>query len=376
METPIAATMAKESPLPSLYEERERLAKEYTMFQKNVKLIIAEKFHSPLFLVLTILMTAIAAVSAVLMALSLTQKGGSLVWNLLLSAPVVACAIASACALWKTYTAKNELTAEKLKGVNAYTIYMTIIGVLSCILAGFVAILLVILATTVSEAGQSTSELYNILQQAAQEENLPDLANAISEGSTVITVLLLLAAALLMAFFICYTMTFSKTTKHFNFLRNAIASEKYNTAQKSPIVLAILFGTLTSIFGILTILISWQIGLLFLLTGPFLILVAILFKNISVCEATNGLHLQKVVAALQDINTAINQEERRQKELEEQDRKRRLEEEKIEQAKQQQLMQAMMMQMMNAQSSPTNTLSKAEQSAPTDKNDDPNKPRE
>ncbi len=217
--------------------KRELQAKEYVTLQKEAKEIIVRKFRSPLFLAIAILMTAIAAISVLTMLLSFTSKSGNMVVDLIASLPMILCSLASAIAFWKMYGRKTEFTENKMNGTNAYMRLMEVVGILSCILAGIVALLLIFIAVTISNAESNASDLLNKIQQTTDRLGLPDIATLIYSGSTAIVIILILAAALLMAFFICYTLAFSKTAKHFKFFRNAFISDNYNTAQPPSFLL-------------------------------------------------------------------------------------------------------------------------------------------
>ena len=134
------------------------------------------------------------------------------------------------------YCAKDRLSADKLKGAGAYMGYMSVMGILMYIASGFVAVLLIILAAAVKQAGDSVSEPVGNLRQIVGEEGMPDLAGIISGGSTAVTVILIVAAVLLMVFFICYTLTFIKANNHLKYLREAISTEAYDISRKTPIV--------------------------------------------------------------------------------------------------------------------------------------------
>ena len=365
-----ATVPAAAGTLEDLYAERDQHMKKRAMLQNRVREIVSEKIHSPLFLIVAILMTGIAVLSLLSVVLSFIRDGGAAAFlgELIINVPAAICAIVSAVASWKMYCAKDRLSADKLKGAGAYMGYMSVMGILMCIAAGFFAVLLIILAAVVKQAGDSVSGPIGNLQQIAGEEGMPDLAGIISGGSTAVTVVLILAAVLLMAFFICYTLTFIKANNHLKYLREAIATEVYDISRKTPIVLAFIFGGLTIVLGAAGMVVSWSLGLLSLFTGIYLILSAITFRGILNAERENDAILQTENRALAALEEQITEKERKKAEQEMLELRRRKEEEQLTQAQQQQMMQAMMMQMMQVKAAGQSHETAAE--SPSDKDSD------
>ena len=363
-----ATIPAAAGDLEELYAERDRHTKKRAALRNRVREIISEKMHSPLFLIVAIMMTGIAVLSLLSVVLALVQGGGaaSFLGGLIVNVPAAICAIVSAVASWKMYGAKDTRSSDKIKGAGAYMGYMAVMGILMCIVAGFVAVLLVVLAATVKEVGDSVSGPIADLQQIANEEGMPDLAGIISGGSTAVAVVLILVAVLLMVFFICYTMTFTKANSHLKYLREAVSTEVYDISRKTPIVLAFIFGGLTIVLGAVGMVASWSLGLLFLFTGIYLILSAIVFRSILNAEKENDAVLQTEIQTLVALEEQITEKERKKTEQETMELRRRKEEEQLTQAQQQQMMQAMMLQMMQAQKA----AQQSNETAPKSSSDD------
>ena len=103
-----ATIPAAAGDLEELYAERDRHTKKRAALRNRVREIISEKMHSPLFLIVAIMMTGIAVLSLLSVVLALVQGGGaaSFLGGLIVNVPATICAIVSAVASWKMYGAR------------------------------------------------------------------------------------------------------------------------------------------------------------------------------------------------------------------------------------------------------------------------------
>lgn len=239
--------------LSRLLDERNKHAKRHAELRGRTKGIIAEKFHSAPFLIVAIMITVIAVINLVAVVNDLINNTGlPMISSLIGNAISAICAIVAAVVSWKMYAARDSLNAGTTKGAAAYIVLMAVAGVLMCILAVIAAIILVMLAAALGETGGLTAEMIAQIEQILAEsgtEVTPEISDLLHSIDASVMITLVVVAAVLVVFAICYTLTFTKASKHLRFLRSAIASESYNTLHKAPYVLSFIFGGLTVIGG-------------------------------------------------------------------------------------------------------------------------------
>lgn len=363
-----------EDSLQKLYDEREEHQKKLKDLQKRVGGIIGEKFHSPLFLIVTILMTGIAVFTVLGLVLSIVNNGLGMriIGSLITSLPTIICSIVAAVASWKMYAAKEALSADKTGGAGAYLGLSKVYGILSCI---GIALSGVALVAVVAIAAGSTEKIIEALNEMAASGNAPvsdevmeQIKQFLSIGTTTILIVTSIVAILGFVIALLWTKAYSKAGKHIKFLRAAIVNGQYDTLKKAPCVLAFIVGGFTVLGGCSSMVFNWTSGLSAIFFGLYMILLAVTFLKIDKAQRENVLLIQAEEQKIGELEGEISAERRKVGDMEKLNEQKRKQEEQEFQAQQRQMMQMMMqMQMRNAsqQSAP-----EAEVGAAEDKKDE------
>lgn len=357
-----AVTRDPEMSLEELKARQTEQARKCEGLGKNVANILTARMHTPLFIVYAAFLSLISLIAVVSVLTSLSSEGG--IVSAIISLPLIITVIVSTVCAWKLYCSKTTVTADRMKGMTAFPTYMQVVGVLCCILAVIIGILLIVGGSMISELlgklGGAFGELGNVFNAFGESQAgnaSSDVGSAIGAVGSTIFVILAIVAAILVFFFVSFTLAFSRSKKHIRFLMNSVAAGKYNMAVHVPVKRCYVFGVLFALVAVMSFAGSWTLALQSLGMGGYLFVTALLFRDIHQAEVNNQKELARETAVLEEINNRMEQLQREAAEAEKRAEKERLEAEKREekerreaeraaQQQQQMMMQQMMMQMM------------------------------
>ena len=332
--------------LGNLLEERIRRKKRLSELQTMVTDVVSEKFRSPAFWVASILMTCIFLMLFIAIWIMLMQKQSeSDPLNVLFTwAPVAACALASAIVSWRLILAKNTVTADKMRGLGAFLVCMVVMSIILGIVMGIIAMffynylsyyqsdfeipddMMILLENVLGRMGISMNDLLH-------DRQLDDFLVIVTCG-----------AAFVVVFCFLYVVMCIKTMGHINFLRNAVAAKHYDIRHSAPSVWIFVIAGLTLIGGIdlIASVRDWLTGLLGILAGIYLILLAVFFLGIEREERFIYSRFDREINEINELEERIVAEYRRQTEQDVRESQRNQEAWKSLRVQQQQIMDALM----------------------------------
>lgn len=274
--------------------------------KKNLVSVFSTNFKSPLALVLAIAMSVIA-LSNFVSALSDIENFIGLAIGLLIG--IVA--LIDAIGIWKLWASKAELTP---KSVNAFKGYVnlqktlnTIALVIFDILGALLTILAVALLVAIDSLGEGLEEfLYEFGDVMGDEitAGLEMAKDVISMGPAILLIVALVLTAAVTAYFVLFNRALKRVIKYTNTLSTSIEYSAYKNQDEPPYTSLFVFG----VFSILGGFIGggvWAIlsGIAF---GAYLIVTALLFKNIHEEAQKHNASIDAETAVLEDITRRTN----------------------------------------------------------------------
>ena len=305
--------------LGKLLKERLKRKKYLTELKSMVTDVVSERLHASAFFAASIVMTCIFLMLFIALWVMLLQRQSQPAYEplsvLFVWAPVTVCSLVSAIVSWRLFLAKKTFTADKMRGLGAFLICMVIFCIALCIVMGFVAFffglylnysqsssgipddMMILLENTIAQAGISMNDLQHGL---------------LAEFLAVMTGI----PAFLVVLFVLFVVMLVKTIGHINFLRNAVAARYYDVRHSTPAVWIFIFAGLSVIVGIAAIAAvgDWLSGLLFLLTGVYLILLAVFSLGIRKEERYIHSRLEREIHEIGELEGRIVAEYDRQAE--------------------------------------------------------------
>ena len=131
---------------------------------------------------------------------------------------------------------------------------------------------------------------------------LADFVKGTGVASVIVAIVI---AGLIIAFFVNFSMTFSKNKEYLRYLKEVNVVGKYSTTVHVPQNRSFVFGTLLVIVAFVSFLSNFLLLLLGLSIGSYIFVTAMLFKDIHEAEVGNQHALQKEIEDIEEINKQI-----------------------------------------------------------------------
>ena len=280
-------------------------SKQCASLKENVRKILLQKFHSPMFIVYASSLSLIVLISIILYA---TTRNVFIL-------PILITAIISMVCVWRLYLVKDEISVDNMKGITTFMSFMEVIGVLLSILAVIAGILLVVGGSVLSAFASTLGGIFGDISDFAGAsgveggEAVGNIASGLADfvkGTGVASVIVaIVIAGLIIAFFVNFSMTFSKNKEYLRYLKEVIVVGKYSTTVHVPQNRSFVFGTLLVIVAFVSFLSNFLLLLLGLSIGSYIFVTAMLFKDIHEAEVRNQHALQKEIEDIEEINKQI-----------------------------------------------------------------------
>ncbi len=315
-------------------------------YKEKVSLLLDDSFHSIIYLVSLIFLSAVGLVALIATINSLID-GSYTVFALILCLDIyLGYTLVYG---WMMYIKKDGIVLDRIKKVTPFFSLMFAMGILCSILAGIILFaitsVVITIANQVDKAGSFLGDIGDMLP-GEFGQTFADLDSFLSGASSFLIIFVLLFSALILAFLINFSITYSNAKKYYQTIYEAAANSRYISSSKVPVMRMYIFGGLCALLGIISIAAAWKLGLLMVGIGGFTITTGIWFASIHSSQKLNSdnyIRECNIFAEIQEQtkeerNRILSEEKKKKSEIQEQVR--------LEQQQQQIMMQQMMQQMM------------------------------
>ena len=348
---------------PSCQEEIEtkRLREKCEATRKGWHDALGKEFHKPVFLVLLISLAVVVFGEAVSAVGFLKTSIPSFVVMLVFCIAMLISLVASI----KLY-AKKQFDSKDMKGLTSMCSLMVFFCVMSTIAVSIFAVLLVIagiaLASAVTNAGGSIGEIGSIAGDAASsaggadisgqiEQIFSNLQSTLNVGAGVLVAIVAIVAVLLIAFFVNYTLTYSRAKKFYISLMKSADGFVGQTQIVAPVKRLYVFGVITLLASIGVFATMGVTGIYTLGLAVYTFVTGLFFKNVAATYEANVTKLANDEAALKHAEEETAMLRAKNKRIaEEKERARKAESDKLRAEQDAMFRQFMQQQMMNAKS--------------------------
>ena len=347
---------------PSCQEEIEakKLREKCEATRKGWHDTLGKEFHKPVFLILLISL-AVVVVGEVLSAIGVLKT--SLPAFIIMLIFCIAMAISLVASI-KLY-AKKQFDAKDMKGLTSMCSLMVFFCVLATIAVSIFAVLLVIagaaLASVASSAGSTMGEIGSAAGDAAEaagsadissriEQIFGNLQSALNVGAGVLVVITIVVAVLLIAFFVNYTLTYSRAKKFYRSLMKSADGLVGQTQIVAPVKRLYVFGVITLIASIGVFASMGVTGIYTLGLAAYTFVTGLFFKDVAATYEANVAKLASEEAELKHAEEETAALRAKNKRIEEEkERARKAENDRLRDQQNAMFQQFMQQQMMNMQ---------------------------
>lgn len=348
---------------PSCQEEIEtkKLREKCEATRKGWHDALGKEFHKPVFLVLLISLAVVVFGEAVSAVGFLKTSIPSFVVMLVFCIAMLISLVASI----KLY-AKKQFDSKDMKGLTSMCSLMVFFCVMSTIAVSIFAVLLVIagiaLASGVTNAGGSIGEIGSIAGDAASSAGGADISGQIEQifgnlqstlnvGAGVLVAIVAIVAVLLIAFFVNYTLTYSRAKKFYISLMKSADGFVGQTQIVAPVKRLYVFGVITLLASIGVFATMGVTGIYTLGLAVYTFVTGLFFKNVAATYEANVTKLANDEAELKHAEEETAMLRAKNKRIaEEKERARKAESDKLRAEQDAMFRQFMQQQMMNAKS--------------------------
>ncbi len=323
---------------PSCQEEIEtkKLREKCEATRKGWHDALGKEFHKPVFLILLISL-AVVVFGEILSAIGVLKTSIPAFVVILIFCIAMAISLVASIKLY----AKKQFDSKDMKGLTSMCSLMVFFCVMSTIAVSILAVLLVIagiaLASAVTNAGGSIGEIGSIAGDAASSAGGADIANQIEQifgnlqstlnvGAGVLVAIVVIVAVLLVAFFVNYTLTYSRAKKFYRSLMKSADSFVGQMQIVAPVKRLYFFGVITLIASIGVFATMGVTGIYTLGLAVYTFVTGLFFKDVAATYEANVAklaseeaelkHAEEETAALRAKNKRIEEEKERARKAE------------------------------------------------------------
>ena len=269
--------------------------------KENLSSVFSSNFKSTFALILAIAMSVIALCNLISAITSLPDFFG---FGLSILSGVIA--LINAISIWKLWSSKTELNSKSINALNGYISLQRVLNIIILVLFEIFGALLLLLALALTVAIDSLGDIlgeitdkFGTMLSGEGVAILGMINNVISMGGPILLAIVIALIAIVTIYILLFNRTLKKSINYIKSISNAVEYGAYKTQEEPPYISLFIFGGLNVISGILA---GGIMGLLSgLAFGAYLIVSALLFKNIHEEAQKHNASIEAETAVLEDI---------------------------------------------------------------------------